>query len=90
MWIFFIFLVCLAHISTRCHLVKDQGTECVLISLQCHNTRNYIHFLLSSPWTGVTDVINDLLDTFPNTVHIMLNIEPQIEKIVLHFYKKIQ
>ena len=26
----------------------------------------------------------------PNTVHIMLNIEPQIEKIVLHFYKKIQ
>ena len=30
------------------------------------------------------------LDTFPNTVHIMLNIEPQIEKIVLHFYKKIQ
>ena len=37
-----------------------------------------------------TDVINDLLDTFPNTVHIMLNIEPQIEKIVLHFYKKIQ
>ena len=37
-----------------------------------------------------TDVINDLLDTFPKTVHIMLNIEPQIEKIVLHFYKKIQ
>ena len=37
-----------------------------------------------------TDVINDLLDTFPNTVHIMLNIEPQIEKIVLHFYKKMQ
>ena len=35
-------------------------------------------------------LINDLLDTFPNTVHIMLNIEPQIEKIVLHFYKKIQ
>ena len=27
----------------------------------------------------------DLLDTFPNTVHIMLNIEPQIEKIVLHY-----
>ena len=47
-------------------------------------------FLITSPWTGVTDVINDLLDTFPNTVHIMLNIEPQIEKIVLHFYKKIQ
>ena len=42
--------------------------------------RNYIHFSLSSPWTVVTDVINDLLDTFPNTVHIMLNIEPQIEK----------
>ena len=37
-----------------------------------------------------TDVINDLLDTFPNMVLIMLNIEPQIEKIVLHFYKKIQ
>ena len=49
-----------------------------------------MHFLLSRPWTGVTDVINDPLDTFPNTVHIMLNIEPQIEKIVLHFYKKIQ
>ena len=31
-------------------------------------------------WTVVTDVINDLLDTFPNTVHMMLNIEPQIEK----------
>ena len=30
----------------------------------------------------MTDVINDLLDTFPNTVHIMLNIEPQIEKMV--------
>ena len=39
---------------------------------------------------GVTDVINDLLDTFPNIVHIMLNIEQQLEKIVLHFYKKIQ
>ena len=35
----------------------------------------------------VTDVINDLLDTIRNTVHIMLNIEPQIEKIVLHLYK---
>ena len=34
------------------------------------------------------DAINDLLDTFPNTVHIMLNIEPQIEKIVLHFTRK--
>ena len=56
----------------------------------CQNTRNYIHFWLSSPWTGVTDVINDLLETFPNTVYVMLNIEPQIEKIVLHFYKKIQ
>ena len=33
------------------------------------------------------DVINELFDTFPNTVHIMLNIEPQIEKIVLHLYK---
>ena len=36
------------------------------------------------------DLINDLLDTFSNTVHIMLNIEPQIEKIVLHLYKTIQ
>ena len=27
---------------------------------------------------------------FYNTVHIMLNIEPQIEKIVLHLYKKIR
>ena len=38
----------------------------------------------------VTDVINDLLGSFPNTVHIMLNIEPQIEKLVLHLYKTIQ
>ena len=57
------------------------------ISLWCQNTRNYIHFWLSSPWTVVIDVINDLLDTFPNNVHIMLIIEPQIEKIVLHLYK---
>ena len=49
-----------------------------------------MHLLLSSPRTVVTDVINDLLDTFPNIVHIMLNIEPQIEEIVLHLYKKIQ
>ena len=35
-------------------------------------------------------VINDLFDTFPNTMHIMLNIEPQLEKIVLHLYKAIQ
>ena len=42
------------------------------------------------PMDCFTDVINDLLDTFPNTVHIMLNIDPQIEKIVFHFYKKIQ
>ena len=27
---------------------------------------------------------------FYNTVHIMLNIEPQIEKMVLHLYKKIR
>ena len=54
------------------------------------NTRNYIYFLISSPWTVVTDVTIDLLDTFPNTVHIMLNIEPQIEKMVLHLYKTIQ
>ena len=60
------------------------------IRLWCQNTRNYIHFWLSSSWTVVTDVINDLLDTFPNIVHIMLNIEPQIEKIVLHLYKTIQ
>ena len=33
-----------------------------------------------------SDVINDLLDTFPNTVHIMLNIEPQIEKIFCHLW----
>ena len=30
--------------------------------------------------TVATDVINELFDTFPNTVHIMVNIEPQIEK----------
>ena len=29
-----------------------------------------------------------LLDTFPNTVHIMLNIEPQIEKIVFSFLQE--
>ena len=63
---------------------------CTYQSLVPKNTRNYIHFLISSPWTVVTDVTNDLLDTFPNTVHIMLNIEPQIEKIVLHLYKTIQ
>ena len=28
-----------------------------------------------------TDAINELFDTFPYTVYIMLNIEPQIEKI---------
>ena len=44
----------------------------------------YIHFPLPSPWTVVTDVINKLFDIFPNTVHIMLNIEPQIENIVLN------
>ena len=49
-----------------------------------------MHIRLSSPWTVVKDVFNDLLDTFPNTVHIMLNIEPKIEKIVLHLYKTIQ
>ena len=63
---------------------------CTYQSLVPKNTRNYIHFLILSPWTVVTDVTNDLLDTFPNTVHIMLNIEPQIEKIVLHLYKTIQ
>ena len=47
-------------------------------------------FLIIKPKNVVTDVINDLLDTFSNTVHIMLNIEPQIEKIVLHLYKTIQ
>ena len=59
-------------------------------SLWCQNTRNHIHFILPSPWTVVTDVINNLLDTFPNTVHIMLNVEQQIEMIVLHLYKTIQ
>ena len=54
------------------------------------NTRNYNPFRLSSPWTIVTDAINDVLDTFLNTVYIILNIEPQIEKIVLHLYKRIQ
>ena len=33
----------------------------------------------------VTDVINDPLDTFPNTVHIMLNIEPQFGKYSFAF-----
>ena len=31
-------------------------------------------------------MLYDLLDTFPNTVHIMLNIEPQIEKIYCHLW----
>ena len=60
------------------------------ISLWCQNTSNCIHFRLSSLLTVVTDVINDLLDTFPNTVNIMLNIEQQIEKIVLLLYKTMQ
>ena len=47
----------------------------------------YIHFWLSNTWTVVTDGINDLLETFPNTVHILLNISPQIEKIVLQYNK---
>ena len=68
------------------------------------NLRNYIFVsnyqahglllqkLLSSPWIIVTEVINQLFDTFPNTVHIMLNIEPQIENIyiVLHLNKTLQ
>ena len=29
--------------------------------------------------------MNELFDTFPNTVHIMLNIEPQIEKYSFTF-----
>ena len=33
-------------------------------------------------------MINDLLDTFPNTVHIMLNIEPQIKKDSFTFLKE--
>ena len=59
-------------------------------SLWCQNTRNYIHFGISRPWTVVTDAINELFDTFPNTLHIMLNIEPQIENIALPLYKTIQ
>ena len=47
-------------------------------------------FLNIKPMDWCYRCYQDLLDTFPNTVHIMLNIEPQIEKIVLHFYKKIQ
>ena len=47
-------------------------------------------YLIIKPMDCVTDVINDLLHTFPNTVHIMLDIEPQIERIVLHLYKAIQ
>ena len=62
---------------------------CIYKSLVRKHSKLY-SFLLSSPWTVVTDVINDRLDTFPNTVHIMLNIEPQIEKLVLHLFKTIQ
>ena len=57
---------------------------CTYTSLVPFGTRNYIHYRLSSPWTVFTDVINDLLDTY--TVHIMLNIEPQIEKIFCHLW----
>ena len=35
-------------------------------------------FLIIKPWTVVTDVINKRLDTFANSVNIMLNLEPQI------------
>ena len=38
----------------------------------------------------MTDVINKLFDTFPNTVRIMLNIETQIEKTDIHLNKTIQ
>ena len=54
------------------------------------NIRNYINFCLLSTWTVVTDVTNELIDTFPKTVHNILNIEPHIENIVLHLYKTIQ
>ena len=42
-----------------------------------------------SSYRRTTDVINKLYDIFPNTVGIMLNIEPSIEKIVLHLHTKI-
>ena len=48
---------------------------CVLINL-CSVVPK--HYKLFSPWNVVTGVINKLLDTFPNTVHIMLNIEAQL------------
>ena len=47
-------------------------------------------FLIIKPMDCCYSVINDLFDTFTNTVNIMLNIEPQIGKIVLHLYKTIQ
>ena len=53
-------------------------------------TLEFYSFLIIKPWTVVTDVINEICDTFPDKVHIMLNIEPQIEKIILHLYKTIQ
>ena len=55
------------------------------ISLWCQNTRDYIHSDYQAH-----GLLLQMLNTFPNTVHIMLNIEQQIEKIVLHLYKTIQ
>ena len=91
LWIFYIFLVCRSHICKMALSLRSGHLMCTYnISLFCQNTRNYFHFLLSSPWTVVTDVITDLLDTCSNIVHVMLNIEQQIEKIVLQLYKTIQ
>ena len=36
------------------------------------------------------EMLSMIFDTFSNTVHKILNIEPQIEKIVLQLYKTIQ
>ena len=39
---------------------------------------------------NVVKILELLGDRLEVCVSVMLNIEPQIEKIVLHFYKKIQ
>ena len=61
------------------------------IILWCQNTRNNM-FIIDYQAHGLLlqMLLMTFLDTFPNTVHVMLNIEQQIEKLVLHLYKTIQ
>ena len=44
-------------ISERNHIFHKCTHKSV--ATWCQNIRNYIHFLLSSPWIVVTDIINE-------------------------------